>query len=121
MTKEETDAIVALRETAECLLLTQQEMGRDIADMASAVTELTTTSENLVNGLHSVKLLELAVTQLGETVTAYTGKLGALFDEQRETSERLGRYLQDAAKQQSGIRQVEARLRVLEGGQVGER
>ncbi len=114
MTKEETDAVVALRETAECLFLTQKEMARDIADMAQAVTETTAASESLANGLHSVKLLEMAVTQLAEAMMEYPRKLAELFDAQREQQAQIGRYIADQSKQESGIRQVDARLKALE-------
>lgn len=115
------DVTGALRETVEAVMATQKAMGEDVAEMASAVTELTSTAEKLINALASIDELARAVEQLGNTVTTYTGKLGALYDAQTETAERLGRYLQDAAKQQSGIRDVDKRLRVLEGGAVGER
>ncbi len=103
-------------EVVECCALTQREMGEDVAQMQQAVTELTTTAEAIVNRLDVLDELRRAVEQLGDAVTSYTGKLGALYDLQRETSEQLGRFIQDAAKQQSGIRDVDRRLRAIEGG-----
>lgn len=91
------DPLVALRETAELLLLTQRTMGSDIADMASAVTENTKATEQVSN------LLVEAVS-----------RLGAAIDKLDIMEERLGRYLQDAAKQQSGIREVDRRVKELE-------
>lgn len=114
------EPIDALRETVEAVMATQKELGSDVAQMAQAVTELTETAEKLVNALASIDELRRAVEQLGETVVAYTGKLGQLYDAQEETSAQLGRYLQDAAKQQSGIRDVDRRLRAIEGG-LGQR
>lgn len=96
------DALVALREVAESLLLTQRAMGNDVADMASAVTENTKVTEQVSN------LLIEAVS-----------RLGAAIDKLDTMEERLGRYLQDAAKQQSGIREVDSRLKAVELRLVG--
>lgn len=96
------DALVALREVAESLLLTQRAMGNDVADMASAVTENTKATEQVSN------LLIEAVS-----------RLGAAIDKLDTMEERLGRYLQDAAKQQSGIREVDSRLKAVELRLVG--
>lgn len=103
-TKRDDDAVSALREVAESLLLTQRAMASDVAEMASAVVENTKATEQVGN------LLVEAVSRLDATID----KLDAM-------EGRLGRYLQDAAKQQSGIRVVEERLRVLEGGLSGQR
>jgi hypothetical protein len=93
------DPIEALREVAESLLLTQQAMSEDVADMAAAITENTKATE-----------------QLGNLLVEGIGRLGAMMDEHKLLQERIGAYVQDAAKQQSGIRDVDRRLRVLEGG-----
>lgn len=106
----------SLREVAEALLSTQKAMGEDVAEMAAAVTELAQTGEQLVKALGSIDELRRSVEQLGEMMHAYTSKMGELHDQQVETAAQLGRYLQDAAKQQSGIRDVDRRLRLLEGG-----
>ncbi len=110
------DPVVSLRETAECLLITQREMGEDVAQMAQSVTELTSTTESLANALGSIDELRRSVEQLGELMHAYTSKMGELYDQQKETSEQIGRYIQDAARQQSGIRDVDRRLKAIEGG-----
>lgn len=115
---EPTDA---LRETAECLLLTQREMASDVADMAAAVVSASEASERLLAALGVIDELKRAVEQVGEALPFLTRKLGELFDQQQETQAQLGRYIQDAAKQSSGIRQVEARLRLLEGGRSEQR
>ena len=121
------DPIVALRETAECLLLTQKELGKDVADMAQAVTELTITSEKLANALGVLDELKRAVENVGEVIPEYTKKLAELFDAQREQQLQIGRYITDQSKQQSGIREVDQRLKELElrvqapGGLVGQR
>ncbi len=116
MTTEAPDPVVSLRETAECLLITQREMGEDVAQMAQSVTELTNTTEALANAMGTLDELRRAVEQLGEMMAMFTGKVGQLYDQQRETAEQIGRYIQDAAKQQSGIRDVDRRLRAIEGG-----
>jgi predicted RNase H-like nuclease (RuvC/YqgF family) len=103
------DPIEALRETAELLLMTQQEMGRDVADMAMAVTELTKTSEQMANALGTLDELKRAVEQLGDVMGEYR-KLAELFDAQREQQAQIGRYIADQSKQQSGIRQVDKTL-----------
>lgn len=108
------DAIGALREVVECLAITQKEMGRDIAESAQAATELSEATEKLSNALGTIDELRRAVEQLGDTVVTYTSKLAELFDQQRETASLIGRYINDAAKQQSGIRDVDHRLRKLE-------
>lgn len=108
------DPIVALRETSECLLLTQREMAKDIGEMAMAVTEMTKAAENLTAALATVEELKRAVEQLGDVFTEYPRKLAELFDAQRETASQLGRYITDASKKESGIRQVDERLRALE-------
>jgi ABC-type transporter Mla subunit MlaD len=122
MTEQESTS--TLREVAESLLATQKMFGEDIADMATAVTELSITGERLAGALSNVDELKRAVEQLGETVVAYTGKLGALFDSMHDLNERFGRYVQDAAKQQSGVRDVDRRLQLLEangGARNGQR
>ncbi len=91
------NAIQALTEVAETMALTQRELGNDIADMASAVVENTKATEQVSN------LLVEAVSRLGATI-----------DKLVELEGRLGRYLTTAEKQESGIRQVDARLRNLE-------
>ncbi len=91
------NAIQALTEVAESLALTQRELGQDVADMAAAVVENTKATEQVSN------LLVEAVSRLGSAID----KLG-------ELEGRLGRYLNDTAKQESGIRQVDERLRKLE-------
>ncbi len=98
------DPLVALREVAELLLLAQRSMASDIAEMASAVTETTKATE-----------------QVGNMLVEAVSRLGGCIDKLDAMEDRLGRYLQDAAKQQSGIRDVDKRLRVLEGGLRGER
>jgi chromosome segregation ATPase len=108
------DPIEALRETAELLLLTQKEMGRDVADMAMAVTELTKTSEQMANALGNIDELRRAVEQLGDVMGEYPRKLAELFDAQREQQAQIGRYIADQSKQQSGIRQVDQRVKELE-------
>jgi chromosome segregation ATPase len=108
------DSIEALRETAELLLLTQREMGRDVADMAQAVTELTKTSEQMANALSSIDELRRAVEQRGDVMGEYPKKLAELFDAQREQQAQIGRYIADQSKQQSGIRQVDQRVKELE-------
>lgn len=106
----ELEAIGALRETAECLLQTQKTLGSDVADMAMAVTELTVTAEKLSNALGTIDELNRAVAQLGETMLMYPKKLAELFDAQSELQAQVGRYIADASKQQSGIRQVDKTL-----------
>ncbi len=91
------NAVQALTEVAETLALTQRELGSDIADMAAAVLENAQATEQVSN------LLVEAVSRLGAAID----KLG-------ELEARLGRYLTTAEKQESGIRQVDARLRNLE-------
>lgn len=90
---------VALREVAESLLSTQKAMAEDVAEMASAITENTKATE-----------------QLGNLLVEGIGRLGAAIDKLVALEERFGTYVQDAAKQQSGIRDVDRRLRLLEGG-----
>jgi hypothetical protein len=101
---EELEAITSLREVAECLLDTQKAMGEDVAEMASAITENTKATE-----------------QLGNLLVEGIGRLGSAIDKLVSLEERFGAYVQDSAKQQSGIRDVDRRLRVLEGGVGGER
>lgn len=98
------DLAGALREVSESLLATQRVMASDVADMAAAITENTKATE-----------------QIGSLLVEAVSRLGAAIDKLDTMEERLGRYLQDAAKQQSGIRVVEERLRVLEGGLSGQR
>jgi hypothetical protein len=105
------DPIVALRETAELLLLTQKEMGRDVADMAMAVTEQAQTAETMANAIGTIDELRRAVEQLGDAFLEYPKRLAEIFDAQRELQAQLGRFITDASKQQSGIRQVDQRLR----------
>ncbi len=119
---EPIEPVAALRETVEAVMVVQKAMGDDVADMAQAVTELTKTAEALANALSDIKELTNSVAQLGEMMHAYTAKMGELHDQQVETSAQIGRYIQDAAKQQSGIRDVDRRLRAIEGGAArGER
>lgn len=114
------DPIVALRETAECLLLTQREMASDVAEMATAVTEQAQTAERLSDALGVVDELKRAVEQLGEALPGLsvlphlTGKLAELFDAHKELQSQVGRYITDASKQESGIRHVDERLKELE-------
>ncbi len=91
------DPLVALREVAELLLLTQRTLASDIAEMASAVTENTKATE-----------------QIGNLLVEAVQRLGGAVDKLDTMEERLGRYLQDAAKQQSGIRDVDRRLKQVE-------
>lgn len=49
-------------------------------------------------------------TMLGELA----GKVGQLYDVTRELNERLGNYLTEQAKNQSGVRVVQERLRAVE-------
>ncbi len=120
MSQSELNTEESLREVAESLLSTQKAMGDDVAEMALAVTALTENSEALIKALGDIKELTGSVAQLGEMMHAYTSKMGELHDQQVETAAQIGRYIQDAAKQQSGIRDVDRRLRAIEGG-VGER
>lgn len=115
------DTTGALREVSESLLATQKLMAEDVADMAEAVTELTKATEGIANAMSSIDELRRAVEQLGDTVVSYTGKLGQLYDAQAETTAQLGRYISDVSKQQSGIREVDKRLRALEERPGGER
>jgi cob(I)alamin adenosyltransferase len=115
MTKEDLAqlyaAMGALRETSECLLQTQKAFGGDVADMAAAVVDLSETAEKMVKALGTIDELKTAVEQLGETMLIYPKKLAELFDAQSELQGQVGRYITDAAKQQSGIRQVDKTLR----------
>lgn len=97
------EAAVALREVAESLLTTQKAMSEDVADMAAAIVENTKATE-----------------QLGNLLVEAIGRLGGAIDKLVALEERFGRYVQDSAKQQSGIRQVDERLRQLEKT-LGER
>ena len=95
--EKQDPAVVALREVAEAMLITQQEMGRDIADMAAVVVEHTQST-----------------AILADAVLTATSRLGVALDKLEELEKRFGSYVQDTAKQQSGIRQVDERLRALE-------
>lgn len=88
------DPIEALREVAESLLLTQQALAEDVADMAAAITENTKATE-----------------QLGNLLVEGIQRLGAMMDEHKLLQERVGSYIKDAAKQQSGIREVDQKLK----------
>lgn len=90
-------SVVALREVIEALMATQREMGRDIADMASVIVEHTQST-----------------AILADAVLSATSRLGIALDKLEELEKRFGSYVQDTAKQQSGIRQVDERLRSLE-------
>ncbi len=103
-----------LAEVVEVLHLTQKELSEDVAQMAQAVTALTETTELIANKLDTLDELRRAVEQLGELMHAYTGKVAELFDEQRSLAHRFGAYVTDTAKQQSGIRQVDERLKALD-------
>ena len=108
------DVVGRLREAVESVALTQKDMGGDIAELAMAVTELSQTAEQLSNALSSVEELKRAVEQVGDGLTAATSKLAELFDAHRESVAQIGRFISDASKQQSGIRQVDERVRRLE-------
>ena len=97
MTEKQDPVVVALREVAEAMLITQQEMGRDIADMAAVVVEHTQST-----------------AILADAVLNATSRLGIALDKLEELEKRFGAYVQDTAKQESGIRQVDARLKALE-------
>lgn len=101
---ENQDPIVALREAAEAMLITQREMGRDIADMAAVVVEHTQST-----------------AVLADAVLTATSRLGIALDKLEELEKRFGSYVQDTAKQESGIRQVDARLKALEQELGGKR
>ncbi len=96
-------ATEGLREASESLLVTQRRIADDIAEMNATVVEHTTGS-----------------AQLGDAVLTAIGKLGEMFDRLEELEARFGRYLQDQEKQQSGIRDVDKRLRLVEN-HVGKR
>ena len=103
-----------LLEVIETLALTQREVSEDVAQMSQAVTELAVTSETIAVSLGQLQELRRALEQMGELMHAYTGKVAELFDEQRALATRFGAYVNDSAKQQSGIRQVDERLKQLE-------
>lgn len=111
---EKLTAEQRLVEVTECLALTQRELTEDVAGMAQAVTELASTAESIASSLGQLQELRRALEQMGELMHAYTGKVAELFDEQRALASRFGAYVNDAAKQQSGIRQVDERLKQLE-------
>lgn len=91
------------RELLESMQFHLKELGRDMADSAGAITEAS-----------------LAMVQMAEAVTAITGKLNELFDEQQKTNMLIARYIRDQAKQDgtvgrlsqqiSEIRKVQERL-----------
>ncbi len=101
--QELAKSTVALREVSESLLITQRRMAEDIAEMNSVVVEHT-----------------LGSAQLGDAVLTAISRMGAMFDRLEELEARFGRYLQDQEKNQSSVREVDRRLRLVES-RVGKR
>lgn len=85
-------------------------LAEDLAVCAEAVTEI---SKNQLRGAEELGEVKELLRQL-------VGKVGQLYDAQCETDARIGAYLQEQAKHDSGVRQVDERLRALET-QLGRR
>lgn len=81
----------------------QRRQGEDLAECAQAVVEMGHAAENQTNA-----------------ILAAVAKLGEVYDKVAELDARLGRYIQDAARERSGVRDVDKRLRLIEA-ERGER
>jgi hypothetical protein len=73
------------------------DLERDSAESAAAITECSKSME-----------------QMALVVSEMSGVLAQLHDEVRLLNSRLGAYINDAAKERSGVRDVDRRLRAVE-------
>lgn len=80
-----------------------KDLTESLAQCAEAVQAQSEAQESVV----------VKVEQLQELFRSLTEKTGELFDEVRELNRRVGDYIKDQSKQ-SGIRDVDKRLRLVE-------
>lgn len=90
--------------------LTQLEA--DVAESAAAQTEM-------ANTLSALSGLPQQVEELKELVRVLTGRTAQLYDAVDSLNSRFGAYLQETARERSGIRDVDRRLKVLENAERG--
>lgn len=106
MSTEETKPILKSIDRS----LTQLEA--DVAESAAAQTEM-------ANTLSTLAPLPQQVEELKELVRLLTGKVAQLHDAVDSLTSRFGSYLQETARERSGIRDVDRRLKVLENAERG--
>lgn len=101
MSTEETKPILLSIDRS----LTQLEA--DVAESAAAQTEM-------ANTLSTLASLPQQVEELKELVRLLAGKVAEAYDAVNNLNSRFGLYVQETARERSGVANVDRRLRLLE-------